>query len=125
MIQRVSLEGDLELIEAYFNWISHDSFMEALGSFARGRGHSIEYADCDFPVDIAEDDHVQPEQIDHIRFWAYPENRRVSVSFAEFMGFLREAAEAEARLCPDRTERIRELVEATARVLSTPGRLRA
>lgn len=118
MIERIKVGKDLYPVELVFNRFSHASFMEALKNFANGRGHSIQGADCDFPNDIAEDEHVPPEQIDYIRLWTLIEKQReFHIPIPHFMEFLREAAAAEARLRPERAERIGELVETTARTL--------
>ena len=118
---RVSVDAEFYPVESYFNWIGHDRFIEALENFSSGRGDSIQNASCDFPSDISEGEHIPLEKIDYVRFWTYANNQQeVHVSIPQFMAFLREAAAVEARLRPERAERIRELVGATARALNVP-----
>ena len=121
MIERLKLRGELFPVDSFFNWMGPDRFMEALRKFATGWGYSHENHNCSLPNDIAEDEHIPAEQIGYVEFWAYPENKEVRVPISEFLSLLHEAAAVEARLRPERAERIGELVEATARALSAPG----
>lgn len=117
---RVSAPADLYPVESFFDRLGAKDFMKALEEFSQGWGYSVEGTECSFPKNISEHNHIPPAEIDHIEFWTLSGYEEVRVSFAQFMGFLREAAEVEAQLRPERAERIAELVEATARALGAP-----
>lgn len=120
---RVAFEDALFPAQAFFNALHSAAFIRALEAFSNGIGSAYNDLYCHLPRSIAEDEHVPVESIDYAEFWVYGvDPPEVRVSIPRFLELLREAAAAEARMRPERAERIAALVEATARTLNSPGR---
>lgn len=120
---RVAFEDALFPAQAFFNALDPAAFMRTLEAFSDGIGAGYNDLSCHLPRSIAEDEHVPVESIDYVEFWVYgvdPPELRVSIP--HFLELLCEAATAEARMHPERADRIVELVEATTRTLQSPGR---
>lgn len=111
--QRISLPENLHPVETYFNWISSDDSLRALENFLSGRGFNIEDSTCSFPADIAEDEGVCEDTIDHIEFWSYSGNEEVRVSFDSSEDIIMQVSRIEIEKTPESAQLIGDLVSKT------------
>jgi hypothetical protein len=92
---RIVLSDNLFPVQAFFNAMSEDSFIQTLEAFSNGVGASFNDCHCEFPGDLGPDD----DPIAGVQFALH--DQEIVISNSEFLKYLTLTCKSYASERPD------------------------
>jgi len=103
MPDRITLDGPLFPVQAFFNAVSDSSFVRVIRDLKRGVGASVEDCHCEFPDDIGPDE----LPFDGVRFVLYEDE--VILTLQELAEILKAVCEVQEKRLPEQRVELRAL----------------